>query len=118
MIHALLTRRIGGVALQKELLGCADRHSSSQRTGPMKYFGTLPASPSAWDHIQMVQSFSRLPAPQRTILTLYYCENLSLLQIAEVVDRSEDDVAADFYWGHVDSGVCVHFPDLEYAAVC
>jgi hypothetical protein len=82
----------------------------------MKYLYMLPPAPSAPDHVKMMHAFSRLPEVERTVLTLYYHEELSLEQIAEVVERSEDDAAAYFYWGHVDAGLRLHLPALAHAS--
>lgn len=51
------------------------------------------------------ERIARLPVAQRLIYILYYFEELSLAQIAQVVDEPEDEVAALFYWAHANIGV-------------
>lgn len=60
------------------------------------------------------ESIARLPASQRLVYTLYYFEELSLEQIAMIVDQPEDRVAIDFYWAHANIGA-VQYPPLAAA---
>lgn len=46
----------------------------------------------------------RLEESRRLVYCLVYLEQLTLEEIAVVLERPEDEVAALFYWAHVDLG--------------
>lgn len=74
-----------------------------------------PSETEAQINQALRESIARLPASQRLVYTLYYFEELTLEQIATIVDLPEDEVAADFYWAHANIGAV---PQLELAGAC
>lgn len=74
-----------------------------------------PAETEAQIDDSLRARIARLPTAQRLIYTLYYFEELSLAQIAQVVDEPEDEVACLFYWAHANIGV-VPMPEKKAAA--
>lgn len=57
----------------------------------------LPPAASADEHTQLMFSITILPRDQRNVLYLFYFERLTLEEIATVLEKSEDDVAALYY---------------------
>lgn len=72
----------------------------------MKHIVMLPPALSATRHTQLMFEITRLEEDQRLVLVLFYQEGLSLDQISVVLDVPEDEVAATFYWGHANLGLC------------
>lgn len=72
----------------------------------MKQIVMLPPTASADRHKRMMFDITRLPEDQRLVLSLFFHEDLSLDEIATVLERAEDQVAASFYWAHANLGLC------------
>jgi len=59
-----------------------------------------PTTAQGWQHESLAAAVSRLNEEDRLILGLFYSECLSLAEIAQVMGRSEECVATDFYLAH------------------
>ncbi|HEX6927568.1 MAG TPA: sigma factor-like helix-turn-helix DNA-binding protein [Longimicrobiaceae bacterium] len=66
----------------------------------------LSVPPSAKPHTLMVYDLQRLSESDRTLLALFYYEQLNLDQIATVLGVPEEKVAESFYLAHVELGLC------------
>lgn len=72
----------------------------------MKHIVMLPPARTASRHTQLTFEVTRLPEDQRLVLALFFHEGLSLDEIAAVLEHPEEEVAATFYWGHANLGLC------------
>lgn len=81
----------------------------------MRHILFTPAETAAQIDDDLRIKIARLPVDQRLVFTLVYLEELSLSQVAEVIDEPEDDVAALFYWAHAGIGAVPAVP-LETVA--
>jgi DNA-directed RNA polymerase specialized sigma24 family protein len=61
-----------------------------------------PTAPGSW---RLASNILALPTDRRTVLALFFHERLTLAEIAQVLDKSEDEVAADFYLAHANLGL-------------
>jgi hypothetical protein len=61
---------------------------------------------------QIAYKYTRLPFMQRTVAQLFYYERLTLDEIAHVLEVSEPEVAALFYFAHVNVGVCAALGEM------
>ena len=74
---------------------CADLFRSPwrRRTAPLEEAADLPAEPAP-EEGGMLERVLSLPAKYRTVIHLYYYEELSTAEIAGIVGKSEDAVRA------------------------
>lgn len=70
----------------------------------MRHIVFTPAEAEAQIDDGLRYRIARLPVEQRLVYTLFYFEELSLEQIAGVIDEPEDHVAELFYWAHANIG--------------
>ena len=81
----------------------------------MRHILFTPAETSAQIDDDVREKIARLPVEQRLVFTLVYFEDLTLTQVAEVIDEPEDEVAALFYWAHAGIGAAPFSPAVAAA---
>ena len=77
-------------------------------------FAPVPVSRQAIEDLSY--EIARIPDDLRLVLNLFYLEQLQLDAIAAVLEETEDDIAARFYWAHVYIGAYPTTPVAAYAA--
>lgn len=76
----------------------------------MRHILFTPAETSAQIDDTLREKIARLPVDQRLVFTLVYFEELTLTEVAEVIDEPEDEVASLFYWAHAGIGTAPSSP--------
>lgn len=66
----------------------------------------VPTRPNGTAVEDLRNAILRLEERKRLVLCLHRMEGLTLDQIAVVMDEPEEEIAALFYWAHVETGAC------------